>query len=591
MALDTALSYHLVTEQLDRKLATELQSSARHGGVALQRWAAAHTLAARAWAASPELLAVFDVLAALPDRDALVASPAQRRLRATLAPVLGHDAYDGYFLLDRQGRALASSRDENVFEDHSLAGAWVGTGRTLAGESILSLPLPSRMQLDNAEGIPTAGRPTQFVGAPLKDPSGRVVGGFTWRLRPTDDLFPMVQGLRPLPDGDAFLVDGAGAALTPLHTGQSRGLESLGVGVDEPAVATLLATHSSGVRVTPLPGQGGIPTVAAWMWMPELEMGLVVRRPAREARSLHRSVFRILALFGLLSTGSSAMLTWLAARFVLRGERAEQDRQTQMAERARLLEAANAELRNANDDLEAFSRAASHDLKAPLRDLITLSGWLVEDLGPDLGGEDRENLDLIRERASHMERLLRDLHEHAESARDEAPTESMTVRALLDAALNLAGRRAGIDVVVGSTPAGPLPLPRVPLEAIVRNLVSNALVHHDRTHGLVTVRASIDDNVLLIKVVDDGPGIETEDQLRIFQPFQRLKARKQDGAPVSVWRWSADKRSQSVAQSGFSQPAGVARFGCGYRLRLPASSKQRSNTQPQPGAESTCQCH
>lgn len=133
-----------------------------------------------------ELLAVFDVLAALPDRDALVASPAQRRLRATLAPVLGHDAYDGYFLLDRQGRALASSRDENVFEDHSLAGAWVGTGRTLAGESILSLPLPSRMQLDNAEGIPTAGRPTQFVGAP-----SRTRPAVWWVALPGDFAPPM----------------------------------------------------------------------------------------------------------------------------------------------------------------------------------------------------------------------------------------------------------------------------------------------------------------------------------------------------------------------------------------------------------------
>ena len=78
MALDTALSYHLVTEQLDRKLATELQSSARHGGVALQRWAAAHTLAARAWAASPKLLAVFDVLAAISGATRAAPTPSSR---------------------------------------------------------------------------------------------------------------------------------------------------------------------------------------------------------------------------------------------------------------------------------------------------------------------------------------------------------------------------------------------------------------------------------------------------------------------------------------------------------------------------------
>mgnify|MGYP002632461647 FL=1 len=164
-----------------------------------------------------------------------------------------------------------------------------------------------------------------------------------------------------------------------------------------------------------------------------------------------------------------------------------------------------------------------------------------------------------------MERLRRDLHEHAQSGRDEAPTESMTVRALLDAALNMAGRRAGIDIVVGSTPAGPLPLPRVPLEAIVRNLVSNALVHHDRTHGLVTVRASIDDNVLLIEVVDDGPGIETEDQLRIFQPFQRLKARKQDGG---TGLGLAMARRQALAIDGSIGLKSTGR-GCTFWVRVP----------------------
>lgn len=60
---------------------------------------------------------------------------------------------------------------------------------------------------------------------------------------------------------------------------------------------------------------------------------------------------------------------------------------------------------------------------------------------------------------------------------------------------------------------------KTPLETVLRNLMSNAIKHHDGEHPHITVSVLERDDELLISVRDDGPGIHPRSQPKIFEIF------------------------------------------------------------------------
>ena len=90
-----------------------------------------------------------------------------------------------------------------------------------------------------------------------------------------------------------------------------------------------------------------------------------------------------------------------------------------------------AELSRSNTDLEQFAYVASHDLKSPLRAIDSLAGWLQEDLESVLTGDSRKHLDLLRQRAHRMERLLDDLLAYSRAGRVPADIVQVDVARLL----------------------------------------------------------------------------------------------------------------------------------------------------------------
>jgi signal transduction histidine kinase len=68
-----------------------------------------------------------------------------------------------------------------------------------------------------------------------------------------------------------------------------------------------------------------------------------------------------------------------------------------------------------------------------------------------------------------------------------------------------------------------LPTLRAPLDLVLRNLAGNALQHHDKASGTVTVACEDRPLALAISISDDGPGIDPRHHAAIFLPFRTLK--------------------------------------------------------------------
>ena len=184
-----------------------------------------------------------------------------------------------------------------------------------------------------------------------------------------------------------------------------------------------------------------------------------------------------------------------------------------------------AELERSNRDLDQFAYSASHDLKAPLRAVDQLAQWVVEDAGPRLSDESRRDLELMRKRLARMHHLLEDLLAYSRAGRTRHQPESLNAADLVREVVELLALPADFKVITSPLPT--LTTSRAPLAQVFRNLISNAVKHHDKGMGTVTVSAADRGDFVEFMVRDDGPGIAAEFHHKIFQMFQTLKPRDQ----------------------------------------------------------------
>ena len=155
---------------------------------------------------------VHDLLAR-GDRDtaALLRSPEQADLRAALAPWLGQYEYDGFRILDRQGRSIASLRDVTV--GGSAGREEIECLETVfEGRPTVSRPRPSEVLLPDVDGKERLGLPTMFVLAPIKGDDGRVLAALGFRMRPERTFTRVLNVARFGRTGETFAFDGDGPA-------------------------------------------------------------------------------------------------------------------------------------------------------------------------------------------------------------------------------------------------------------------------------------------------------------------------------------------------------------------------------------------
>jgi PAS domain S-box-containing protein len=187
------------------------------------------------------------------------------------------------------------------------------------------------------------------------------------------------------------------------------------------------------------------------------------------------------------------------------------------------------ELKRSNEDLDNFAYIASHDLKAPLRVIDNSSRFLEEDLAEHLTEENKKDMELLRGRVSRMEKLLDDLLDYSRYGRmtDDRYAEIISGQELMDDILSLLAPPEHFTVTA-KPELNDISIHRMPLQQVIYNLINNAIKHHDKDTGTITVSVK-DENKHYYRftVKDDGPGIAKEYQKKVFQMFQTLKPRDQ----------------------------------------------------------------
>jgi light-regulated signal transduction histidine kinase (bacteriophytochrome) len=183
------------------------------------------------------------------------------------------------------------------------------------------------------------------------------------------------------------------------------------------------------------------------------------------------------------------------------------------------------DLVRSNADLEEFAYIASHDLKAPLRGISHLVQWISEDNAMTASPETLENLKMLRARVTRLQMLLDGLLAYSRVGRERAAVEAVDIAELVDDIVAMLAPPSGFVVACkGRMPV--LRTHRAPIRVVLENLIGNALKHHDRAEGRITVAARMLEGMAEFRVSDDGPGISPWFHDRIFMIFETLASRE-----------------------------------------------------------------
>jgi len=198
---------------------------------------------------------------------------------------------------------------------------------------------------------------------------------------------------------------------------------------------------------------------------------------------------------------------------------------TEQKRNQKLLEHRTAELARSNADLEQFAYVASHDLRAPLRSIVSLANFVEDDLGDAVPETTRGHLRQLRRRALLMKALTDDLLVYAQAGRASEGAAEVDTADLVQSIAFILDPPEGFRV----TTEGEMPVfetLRGPLEQVLRNLIGNAVKHHDRSEGTIIVSARDQGEFWELAVHDDGPGITEEAYARFLDIDRRLEIQR-----------------------------------------------------------------
>lgn len=206
-------------------------------------------------------------------------------------------------------------------------------------------------------------------------------------------------------------------------------------------------------------------------------------------------------------------------------ERREQEAKA-MAEK---LAKANQRLMQTNNDLDNFIYTASHDLKAPISNIE----MLVEELLVELPAESLEQkevstiINMIRGAIGRFKKTISSLTEITKLQKDNRETlatvsiADVVSEVVLDLDKLIEKTGTQIEIAVGDCTTASFSEKN--LRSIIYNLLSNAIKYrHPAREPRVTVSCELKEDHLQVEVKDNGLGIGSKQQARLFTMFRRF---------------------------------------------------------------------
>lgn len=189
------------------------------------------------------------------------------------------------------------------------------------------------------------------------------------------------------------------------------------------------------------------------------------------------------------------------------------------------LERKRRELENSNQELEQYGWLTSHDLREPLRKILTYSDIILTAHNGHLPDDIKKPVLKIYDAATRMRSLIEAILHYSSITNEHSLFSKVNLNQLVHEVLNdleleIKEKQAIVDVH---------PLPTIEavsfqMRQLFQNLIGNALKYHKPSEKpFIEIQSkNIDVNAVELTVKDQGIGFEMKDEKKVFQLFQRL---------------------------------------------------------------------
>ncbi len=200
---------------------------------------------------------------------------------------------------------------------------------------------------------------------------------------------------------------------------------------------------------------------------------------------------------------------------IARRQKLEAELEQRVRDRTKELEAANREL-------EGFTYNVSHDLRAPLRAIISAAMILLEDHRDQVEPLARNELQRMATAASKMGRLIDDLLQYSRLGRTDVGLRKVDLTGLASETIDNIATRHARRMVAKIDPNMSILADPLLIKLALENLVDNSFKYGKGPSGNLWIGRveGVEPETFYLR--DDGIGFDPQYAHKIFQPFERL---------------------------------------------------------------------
>jgi signal transduction histidine kinase len=199
------------------------------------------------------------------------------------------------------------------------------------------------------------------------------------------------------------------------------------------------------------------------------------------------------------------------------------------------VQAAEEALKRSNEELRNFTNMLSHELREPLRSITAFTQLLGKSLKGRLDEREEEYLAHAIDGALRMGTFLESVFLYCKTEQSVADVSVVSAEnAFAEAVQGLALliRESGAQIL--HEPLPNVMANKVTLKAVFSNLLSNSIKYRSLEPVVIRVSATVQGNLVLFIVQDNGIGIDSRFHSRVFDVFKRLHGSEYPGTGLGL---------------------------------------------------------